>query len=85
MRDDLDNRVLAELASMPGLLINADRLRPEHRLREDLGMESVTLIELIVALEDAFGIQVDPMTMDLEEAFVSVKTVVAFVREHYDR
>lgn len=85
MQDDLDNRVIAVLASMPGLLVEAERLRPEHLLREDLGMESVTLIELIVEIEDAFGFRVDPMTMSLDESFVSVATLVAFVREHQSR
>lgn len=82
-QDDLDHRVRAELASMRGLLVEPERLRPEHRLREDLGLESITLIELIVAIEDAFGFRVDPITMNLEDALISVGSLVAFVREHY--
>jgi acyl carrier protein len=83
MRDDLDSRVLAEVASMRGLLVEPERLRLEHRLREDLGLESITLIELIVAIEDAFDIRVDPITMDLEDALISVGSLVAFVREQH--
>ncbi|MBK8078543.1 MAG: acyl carrier protein [Kineosporiaceae bacterium] len=83
MEYDLTARVLAELASMRGLLVEPDVLRPEHRLREDLGLESVTLIELIVAIEDAFDFRVDPISMNLEDALVSVGSLVAFVREHY--
>jgi acyl carrier protein len=80
--DSIRDLVLSELASMPGLLVVAEELRPEHRLREDLGMESVTLIELVVAIEDAFGFRVDPMTMDLDSAFHTVESLVSFVKEH---
>ena len=82
MPDELHDRVVTELAGMPGLLLEADRVRPDHRLREDLGMDSVTLIEMIVAIEDAFGFRVDPVTMDLDEALSSVESLVAFVRKH---
>lgn len=82
MECDLTARVLAELATMRGLLVEPDALRPEHRLREDLGLESVTLIELIVAIEDAFDFRVDPISMNLEDALASVGSLVAFVREN---
>ena len=85
MPDELYDRVIAELAGMPGLLLEADRVQPYHRLREDLGMESVTLIEMIVAIEDAFDFRVDPVTMDLDEALASVESLVAFVRKHASR
>jgi len=83
MQDDLDSRVLAEVASMRGLLVEPERLRLEHRLREDLGLESITLIELIVAIEDAFDIRIDPITMNLEDALISVGSLAAFVREQH--
>ena len=43
------------------------------------------LIEMIVAIEDAFGFRVDPVTMDLDEALASVESLVAFVRKHASR
>ena len=85
MPDELYDRVIAELAGMPGLLLEAVWVQPYHRLREDLGMESVTLIEMIVAIEDAFDFRVDPVTMDLDEALASVESLVAFVRKHASR
>jgi len=85
MPDELHDRVIAELAGMPGLLLEADRVQLCHRLREDLGMESLTLIEMIVTIEDAFGFRVDPVTMDLDEALTSVESLVAFVRKHASR
>lgn len=77
---DIEDRVMAELAGMPGLLVDPDDIKPDMRLREDLGLESVSLILLIVAIEDAFNIRVDPLTADLEEALESVTSLIAFVR-----
>jgi acyl carrier protein len=47
-----------------------DRLRDDHRLVDDLGFDSVRLIELAIALEEYLGL---PRT-DLDEA-VTVSTV----------
>lgn len=77
---DIEDRVMAELAAMPGLLVDPDDIESGMLLREDLGLESVSLILLIVALEDAFNIRVDPLTVDLEEALESVTSLIAFVR-----
>ena len=36
-----------------------DIVREEQRLKEDLGFDSLKMVEVIVALEDAFGIEID--------------------------
>ena len=74
MSDDVHGRVLAELAAMPGLLVDSDELRPEHRLREDLGLESVTLIQLIVAIEDAFDIEFPDQFLN-RKSFASISAI----------
>ena len=38
--------------------IRADQIRPEHRLREDLGMDSVCSLELISMLAEEFGLNI---------------------------
>jgi acyl carrier protein len=38
---------------------NAEDLRPDDKLYADLGLDSATALELVVELEDAFGIQID--------------------------
>lgn len=35
-----------------------DKLRPEARLRDDLGMDSLDGVDLVVALEVAFGFRI---------------------------
>ena len=36
----------------------SDKLRPEARLRDDLGMDSLDGVDLVVALEVAFGFRI---------------------------
>ncbi|MBN1262541.1 MAG: acyl carrier protein [Anaerolineae bacterium] len=40
------------------LTIDAEKVTPEARLREDLGADSLDLVELIMDLEDAFDITI---------------------------
>jgi acyl carrier protein len=35
-------------------------IRPEHRLVEDLGFDSIALVKTVVALEEAFGVELPP-------------------------
>jgi acyl carrier protein len=44
-------RVLGEVAKVDPAVVARDK-----RLREDLGLDSLTLIEVAVAAEDAFGV-----------------------------
>ena len=44
-------RVLGEVAK-----VNPTAVARDKRLREDLGLDSLTLIEVAVAAEDAFGV-----------------------------
>lgn len=49
-----------------------ERIGPEDRLQTDLGMSSVEIIDLVVAAEDAFGIELpDDETGDLLDATVA--------------
>ncbi|MDR2573118.1 MAG: phosphopantetheine-binding protein [Desulfovibrio sp.] len=35
-----------------------DRMRPEAHLREDLGLDSLDYVDMVVVLEQAFGIKI---------------------------
>ena len=51
----------------------------EARLAEDLNADSLDAIELMMAIEDAFGIEVpDEAAQDMK----TVKSIVAYVDEH---
>jgi acyl carrier protein len=52
---------------------------PETRLREDLGFDSLSLLELAAALEDEFGL---PGSADLEDEIADcADDVIRIVRE----
>jgi acyl carrier protein len=53
MSNDVEARVKAIIADI--LSIDEDQLTSEAKFREDLGADSLDLVELIMALEDEFG------------------------------
>ena len=51
----------------------------EARLAEDLNADSLDAVELMMSIEDAFGIEVpDEAAQDMK----TVKSIVAYVDEH---
>lgn len=40
------------------LKVDADRLKPETRLREELELDSLDMIEVVYELEEAFDVQI---------------------------
>jgi acyl carrier protein len=51
------------------LEVSADRIKPETRFREDLDADSLDLYELVMELEDRYGIRVN------EEEAAEIETV----------
>lgn len=72
-----ESRMLEMIAEVS--VKKADQIRPEHRLREDLGMDSVCSLELISMLAEEFGLDIS-----VEEA-AGVSTVhgaIEMARRH---
>jgi acyl carrier protein len=67
------------VGEIPERFLPASELRPEHRLREDVGLDSLALVDLLVAMEERFGIFVDPLAVDLVEVFATVSSLCAFL------
>ena len=59
--------------------VHAESIQGEHRLREDLGLDSVALVDLAVALEERFAILLDPLAGELVAAFQTVGSLQDFV------
>lgn len=59
-----------------------DPLRPEQRLVEDLGLDSLRLVTLAVAVENHFEICLEP---EDEETLVTVEDLVRVVRRKVER
>ncbi|KJK56567.1 acyl carrier protein [Saccharothrix sp. ST-888] len=53
-------------------------LTDDIRLFEDLHLDSTSILELLMALEDAVGISVDPEDLDMED-FRSVGSLTGYV------
>jgi acyl carrier protein len=53
-------------------------ISPETRLLEDLNVDSARVVELVLALEDAFGIRIED---DVIDTLKTVGDLVARVRE----
>ena len=76
-RDEVLTLVRRHLADE--LEVDPSRIQPETRFREDLDADSLDLYELVMELEDQYGVKVS------EEQAARIKTVAAavdFVIEH---
>jgi len=60
------------------LTIEEDQITPEARFREDLGADSLDLVELIMAFEDEFGGQISD---DDARSITTVEGAVKFISE----
>ncbi len=77
MNDELPNRIAAMVAQLT--VVKAADIRPEHRLREDLGLDSVCSMELLSMLAEELDLDV-PM----EEAaqVTTVAGTIEMARRH---
>ncbi len=56
--------------------VDIENIFPETSLIEDLGADSLTIVELVMAMEDAFEIEID----DTEaEKLLTVQDVIDFI------
>lgn len=53
----------------------------ETRLFEDLQLDSTSVLELLIALEDAVGFEVDPDGLEVSD-FKTIATLADYVREN---
>lgn len=58
--------------------IDRDAIQPEAKISE-LGIDSLSLIEIAVRTEDAFGVHLDDETV---LGFTTVGDMVAYIEEH---
>lgn len=58
---------------------DAEQVTPESNLTEDLKADSLALVELVMALEDASGISIDDADM---ATLKTVNDVVAYLQAH---
>jgi acyl carrier protein len=59
--------------------VNADQVSPEAKFIEDLGADSLDTVELIMGLEEEFGIEVPD---EAAEKLMSVGDVIRYIEEN---
>ena len=57
--------------------IDIEDVVPEASLIEDLGADSLTIVELVMSMEEIFDIEIDD---DAAETLVSVQDVIDFIK-----
>lgn len=76
IREKLLSRIKPILARELG--VGEYRITPEARLKEDLGIDSLGAVELIMALEDEFAIEI--MDDDAEKMEI-IKDIVVYLAQ----
>ncbi|MDE0861907.1 MAG: acyl carrier protein [Akkermansiaceae bacterium] len=56
MADNIQEKVTEIIVEQLG--VSADQVKPEAKLIEDLGADSLDAVELVMAVEEEFGIEV---------------------------
>ena len=69
-RSEIEEKVNAFLVEE--LEIDEEKLKPEARLKEDLGIDSLDFVDIVVIVEKLFGVKIKPDEMK------SVKTLAQF-------
>jgi len=59
--------------------VNAEDVKPESKFVDDLGADSLDLVELIMSLEDKFSIEISD---EEAEKIITVKDALDFIDEH---
>lgn len=59
--------------------VSEDEIKPESRFVDDLGADSLDLVELIMAMEEEFEIEIPD---EEAEKIVTVKDAITFLESH---
>ncbi|MGA3162707.1 MAG: acyl carrier protein [Verrucomicrobiota bacterium] len=76
----IDQRVKDIIVEQLG--VKPDQVTPEAKFIEDLGADSLDTVELIMALEEEFGIEVPD---EQAEKLTTVGDVVKYIEEHQQK
>ncbi|KXS55627.1 MAG: acyl carrier protein [Candidatus Adiutrix intracellularis] len=71
---DITARVINVVAEQ--LSVDATEIRPESSFQDDLGADSLDLVELIMAMEEEFDIKIDD---DAAQKIKTVQNAVSFI------
>ena len=84
-REETENRIIGIVSEMfrNSAGYNSDiTVSAESKIRDELEFDSIMLIVLQIDIEDAFQIRFDPVEEDLQQVFLSVRTLTDSVQSH---
>ena len=77
MIEEITQKVIEIVAGQ--LELEADQIKPESSFTEDLKADSLAVVELVLALEESFGIEIpDEDTENIK----TVKDAIVYIQTH---
>lgn len=70
--------IIAGLMEPPG---DPDSFTEATGIRDDLGFDSVGMVDLMIEVEGRFGVYFDPLEQDLIKVFETVGSLACFLEE----
>ena len=80
MNADLQSRIKEMIVDRLFLNVAPEEIDPAASLVDAYGVDSVSLLELVVGIEETFGIPMADETFDMQH-FENVNAIAAFVEE----
>ena len=77
MNQEITSKVIEIVASQ--LEIEADKIKPESSFTDDLKADSLAVVELVLALEEAFGVEIPD---EETEKIKTVKDAILYIETH---
>lgn len=83
MGEDMEQRIKEMVVERCFLSIGPEEIDDDASLMDDIGLDSVQILEIVVGLEDVFGVAVDDADFDIDN-FRTVKAIADYVRADRD-
>ena len=76
-RNEIETKIAGVVAEQPGITL--EQVTPEKAFVVDLGADSLDTVELIMALEDAFDLEIED---EDAEKLTTVQSVIDYILAH---
>ena len=78
MKEEIAKRVIDIISKQ--LEIEADKIKPEASVTDDLKADSLAVVELVLALEEEFGIEIPD---EDTEKIRTVQDAISYIQNHH--